>query len=216
MRELRNSTVAVIGATGGLGSAISLELRDRGVTVIGAGRSGPDIALDIRDADAGAVLLDHTASLGYDLDGIIVASGVVAFGPLADTDPITIEELFLVNALGPLWLARSTLGALGSRQGFFAAITGVVAEAVFPGMVPYSSSKAALSHGLAGLRREARRDGIHVLDARPPHTETGLATRPLAGAAPRLPLGLDPRVVAGRILRGIEANEDVIAADMFA
>jgi cyclic-di-GMP-binding biofilm dispersal mediator protein len=56
---------------------------------------------------------------------------------------------------------------------------------------------------------------VHVLDARPPHTETGLATRPLAGSAPRLPPGLDPADVAARIVDAIEADEPEVAAAGF-
>ncbi len=39
---------------------------------------------------------------------------------------------------------------------------------------------------------------------RAPHTETGLATRPLAGVAPKLPTGLDPESVAARIIAAIK------------
>ncbi len=45
--------------------------------------------------------------------------------------------------------------------------------------------------------------GIRVLDARPPHTETGLAGRALQGTAPRLSPGLDPRSVASTICDAI-------------
>lgn len=54
------------------------------------------------------------------------------------------------------------------------------------------------------LAREARRSKIRVLDARPPHTETGLAERPLAGTAPKLPVGLDPHHVAFTICEALE------------
>jgi cyclic-di-GMP-binding biofilm dispersal mediator protein len=108
------------------------------------------------------------------------------------------------------------LAPLAESKGFFAAITGVVAEQPFPGLVAYGASKAALSNGLAGLRREVRRQGVQVLDARPPHTETGLATRPLAGTAPRMPQGLDPHHVARRVVDAIEAGDDELSAASFA
>ena len=54
------------------------------------------------------------------------------------------------------------------------------------------------------IRRELRRVKVQVIDVRPPHTETGLATRPLAGAAPKMPEGLSPRAVAERIVDAIE------------
>ena len=103
--------------------------------------------------------------------------------------------------------ARRTMGI-----DFFANITGVVAEESLPGMVPYTASKAALSHALPGLRREARRIGVHIADLRPPHTDTGLSGRALAGVAPAFGRGLDPDDVARRIVDAIEADENEVAA----
>jgi cyclic-di-GMP-binding biofilm dispersal mediator protein len=215
MRDLQGAVVVVVGATGGLGREIVADLRRRGATVIGAGRSGPDVVVDIRDPDAGDALVRAATAAHGRLDGVVDAAGIVAFGELATTDPVVIEELFLVNALGPMWLAQRVLPALAESSGFFAAITGVVAEQSFPGMVGYAASKAALSHALAGLRREARRAGVHVLDARPPHTETGLATRPLAGTAPRMAVGLDPAAVAVGIVDAIVAGDAEVPSSAF-
>ncbi len=215
VRSLEGAVVVVVGASGGMGTAIAAELRTRGAVVLGAGRSGPDIVLDIRDSRAGDALVRGALGLQGRLDGVVVAAGVVAFGQLSDTDEVTIEELFLTNAVGPMWLIRSVLPTLAASRGFLAALTGVVAELPVAKMVPYSASKAALSHALAGVRREVRRDGVAVIDVRPPHTETGLATRPLEGSAPALPRGLDPAAVARRVVEAIEAGEDEVPAAAF-
>lgn len=215
MTDLQGSVVAVVGATGGLGSELTSQARQRGARVLGCGRSGPDFELDLRNADAGEALVAEAQRKFGRLDVVIVASGVVAFGDLADTAPVIVEELFLTNTMGPMWLAGSVLPALAATKGCFAAITGVVAETAFPGMAAYGASKAALSHALAAWRREVRRHGVTVLDARPPHTETGLATRPLAGTAPRMPAGLAPAHVARRLLDAIEQGETDIASTSF-
>lgn len=207
--------MVVVGASGGLGAPIAAELRARGAIVLGAGRSGPHIALDLRDSRAGDALVRGALGMQGRLDGVVNAAGVVAFGDLVATGEVTVEELFLVNALGPLWLARAVLPTLMESKGFFGAITGVVAEQAFPGMVPYCASKAALSHGLAGLRREVRRHGVHVADFRPPHTETGLATRPIEGTAPAFKQGLSPASVARRIVEAIVADEAEVGSSAF-
>lgn len=216
-RSIDHAVVAVVGGHGGLGSAIADELAARGAVVVRTARTagGDAVVLDIRDADAGTSLVEAVVALHGHVDGVVVASGIVAFGDLLDTDDVVIEELFLTNTLGPLWLARRVLPALAERKGFLAMVTGVVAEQSFPGMVPYAASKAALSSALDGLRREARRRGVHVLDARPPHTETGLATRPLAGVAPKFPQGLAPADVATRIVDAIVAGEPEVASTAF-
>ncbi len=208
--------MVVVGASGGLGSAIATELRSRGAVVIGAGRSGPDLVIDLRDSHAGDAVVRVALGGHGHLDGVIDAAGIVAFGDLVDTDEAVIEELFLTNTLGPMWLAQRVLPVLAQSKGFFVAITGVVAEQPFPGMVAYGASKAALAHALGGLRREARRLGVQVVDARPPHTETGLAKRPLAGNAPKLPVGLDPADVARRIVDAIVAGDSEVPSSAFA
>ncbi|NCD20454.1 MAG: SDR family NAD(P)-dependent oxidoreductase, partial [Actinobacteria bacterium] len=100
-------------------------------------------------------------------------------------------------------------------KGFLVNISGMVAATPMPGMAAYSASKAAAAAGLAALRKELRRAGVLVCDVQPPHTETGLATRPLAGTAPRLPQGLEPEVVAERIVAAIEADQPLVSSTDF-
>jgi short-subunit dehydrogenase len=216
VRSLSDKVIVVVGASGGLGRPLCDELRARGATVLGAGRSGPDIVVDLRDSHAGDALVRGALGTQGRLDGVVLAAGIVAFGDLVGTDDVIIEELFLTNALGPLWLARRVLPTLSEHQGFLAMITGAVAEQSLPGLVPYSASKAALSHAVPGLRREARRMGVSVIDLRPPHTETGLATRRIAGIAPTFPRGLAPAAVARRVVDAIEADEVEVPASGFA
>lgn len=214
-RTLQGAIVAVVG-TGGLGRALAATLAERGATVIVAGRSGPvDVRVELTHADAGAALVDHALTRYGRLDGVVIAAGVVAFGDLENTDDAVIEELLLANALGPLWLARRVLPALRESRGFLANLSGVVAATPVAGMAAYSASKAAAAAGFQALARELRRAGVLVCDAQPPHTETGLASRPIAGAAPRFAPGLDPRAVADRVVAGIEAGQMVIAAAEF-
>jgi len=217
-RDLNGSVVAVVGATGGLGSEIAAALESRGATVVRVNRSGGegvDLAVDVRDTGAGDALVEHVTGRHGKLDGVVLASGIVAFGDLVDTDDVTIEELFLTNAMGPMWLAKRVAPALRETQGFFVNISGVVAESPMPGMAAYSASKAAAAAASEAIRREFRRMKVQVVDARPPHTETGLATRPLAGAAPKMPDGLAPSAVAERIVQAIVAGEPVVAPDTF-
>jgi len=55
-------------------------------------------------------------------------------------------------------------------------ISGVIAERNLPGMAVYGASKAEVRAFDEPLAREARRAKVRVIDARPPHTETGLAS----------------------------------------
>jgi len=79
----------------------------------------------------------------------------------------------------------------------------------------YSAAKAALSAATLALGRELRRQNVLAVDVRPPHTETGLATRPIAGTAPHMPEGLSPASVATAIVEAIESGQKELAAVSF-
>lgn len=218
-RDLSGAVVAVVGATGGLGRELVATLTGRGATVVRCNRSGgpdSDLTIDLRDSQAGELLVEHVTAAHGRLDGVVIAAGIVAFGDLVDTDDVVIEELFLTNAMGPMWLAKHVAPALQASQGFFVNLSGVVAESPMPGMAAYSASKAAAAAATEAIRREFRRMKVTVIDVRPPHTETGLATRPLAGVAPKMPVGLEPSAVAERVATAIERGDTAVASDDFA
>ena len=223
---LSGRVVAVVGASGGLGSALSRQLAEAGAHLVLAGRrldrleavgvrGAVCVQLDVRDPGAGDHLVEAVAGSHGRLDGVVDAAGVVAFGPLVDTDDLVVEELFLTNVVGPLWLLRRVVPLLEASRGFVVNLSAVVAEQPLPGMVAYAASKAALTAADRALARELRARGIRVLDVRPPHTETGLAGRPIAGSAPRLAAGLDPAAVAARIVAAIEAGERDLPSSAF-
>lgn len=91
----------------------------------------------------------------------------------------------------------------------------VVAEKPMPNMAVHSAAKAAMAALFSAVRTEARRRKIRVVDVRPPHTETGLADRAIAGEPPKLPTGLDPDAVAARIVEALLGKETDVANDAF-
>ena len=230
MTSLRGLSVLVCGASGGLGAPISRRLASEGAQLTLHGRDrgrleslGIDASLvvgDLRDAETAELAAASAVAAYGRLDGLVVASGVVAFGPLGELPDDTLLDLFLINTLAPIRLVRAALPHLTSsaadgRSPFVAQLSAVVAEHPTAGMAAYSASKAALTAYDAAASRELRRAGIRVIDARPPHTETGLADRPLAGTAPRLPPGLDPDAVAGRVVAAVLDDERDLASTDF-
>lgn len=224
-RDLAGARIAVVGATGALGSLVAAELERRGARLLVVGRdaerlaalgTGVAVVADLGDAAAGdAVVAAAREHLGG-LDGLVNAAGVVAFGPLVDTPDEVVEELFLTNVVGPLFLLRRVLPLLEESQGFVLQISAVVAERPMPRMAAYSASKAALSAVATALRTELRRSRVEVFDVRPPHTETGLASRPLSGEAPGLPTGKAPDDVARRVVDALAAGEHDLGASAFS
>lgn len=227
-RSLSGSHVVVLGASGVLGSQIARVLTARGASVTGTGRDegrlvaateglpgSSRVVGDLTDVGLGDRLVEHVRTGPGRVDGIVNAAGVVAFGPLGDTPDEVIEELFLTNVVGPLWLLRRVLPLLVEADGFVAQLSGVVADRPTAGMAAYGATKAALAAADRALGLELRRSGVRVVDLRVPHTETGLVGRALAGTAPRLPQGLAPAEVAERVVEGIERGDAVVGAEAF-
>ena len=224
MHPVRGASVLVAGATGGIGCALADELHRRGAVLTLVSRRsdrldqmtvpGLRIALDLRTPDACARAVDAAVGHAGGLDVVINAVGVVAFGSVADLTVDAMEEVFLTNTFVPIMLARAALARMTSG-GAVVNISGVVAEQNLPGMAAYGASKAAVRSFDEALAREARRAKIRVIDARPPHTETGLAQRPIAGTAPRMPVGLAPDHVAMVICDALEQGVTDLPSERF-
>jgi cyclic-di-GMP-binding biofilm dispersal mediator protein len=224
--NLNGKRILVIGASGVLGGHLTEALIQRGALVYGTARDLTSaervsprvvqrIVLDLNDSASIAWATDWV-NQNVEVDGVIVASGRVAFGKIAETTPEQLALLNRVNFEGPAAVLTGLAENLSARgESFVAAITGVVAEKTFPGMAAYSASKSAFAAWLSGLRLELKSKGVTVLDARPGHTETGLATRPAFGAAPAFPTGMTPEHVVARIIEAIESGASELSSKDF-
>lgn len=222
---LDGASVLLAGATGGIGRTLGAEMVRRGAVLTFVARSRDDLtnldlpgaraSLDLRSPEACSAAIAAAVDHGGGLDVVVNAVGVVAFGPVDELSIDTMEELFLTNTFVPIMLARAALSAL-NPGGAIVNISGVIAEANLPGMAAYGASKAALRSFDQALAREARRRNLRVLDARPPHTETGLAEHPLQGTAPRMPAGLAPVHVAKVICDALERGDPDLPSTAFA
>ncbi len=226
--DLDGKRVLVLGGSGVLGGEIATQLHKRGARLVLAGRDAKrlhDRATSI-SSETNSVLFDlyepthahHVVETAVQLlgglDGMVNAAGVVAFGGIDQLRDSELDELFEVDLVGPLRVVRAALGHIDG--GFLVNITGVVAEQPVAGMAAYSAAKAGLSAATRALGRELRRQGIHVLDARPPHTETGLAQRPIAGTAPAMAEGIAPALVAEAIVDALANGMRELPAAAFA
>ncbi|NCX59989.1 MAG: SDR family oxidoreductase [Actinobacteria bacterium] len=218
-RTLAGSHVVVVGATGVLGARIAAHFTAAGARVSAIVRDHTRLDGASVSQYALADVTDHAALAAafasvVPFDGVVNASGVVAFGNVTELDDATLARLFAVNAIAPIVMLREAAPHLVDG-GFFVNLSGVVAAQPVAGMAAYSASKAAAWAAMTAAARELRRRRIDVIDARPPHTETGLANRPIAGVAPKMPVGLSPDVVAARIVSAVVAGERELPAEAF-
>lgn len=223
--DVDGARTLVCGASGALGGALTDGLHERGARVVAAGRDrerlqsvaqrtgNEPVALDLVDPASCRAAVDSAAAMLSGLDLLVVASGVAAFGPAAEEDDAVVEELFSVNVLGPTALVRAAAPHLGESGGAAVVLSAILADMPTNQMAAYSATKSALSTWLEVLRREERQR-FRVLDVRPPHLDTGLESRALAGEPPSsLPDPQPAGDVVTAILTGIEQDHRLLTWD---
>jgi cyclic-di-GMP-binding biofilm dispersal mediator protein len=224
--QLTGKTILVVGASGVLGAEISRMLVAEGARVLGSASSVDTAAkipaevslrlvADLRSQQSISAFTNYLAA-NETIDGLVIAAGCVGFGPATETTADQAASLMQINHLGPAQLISELHPVFSAgTEPFVLAITGVVAERSFPSMAAYCASKQALAGWLASVATEWRKDGVRIIDARPGHTETGLASRALFGIAPAFPLGLSPHRVAQVLVGGILGEAKLLASTDF-
>ena len=140
----------IIGASGGIGSALAETLAARGVAVTGLSRRGD--GFDITDPES---VERHLAALDGPFDLVFVASGQLVStrsGPEKSLKEVSAEELaaqFAVNATGPALVMRHAPRLLPRKgRSVFAVLSarvGSIGDNRAGGWYAYRASKAAVN-----------------------------------------------------------------------
>ncbi|GAB3990872.1 SDR family NAD(P)-dependent oxidoreductase [Nocardioides marmoraquaticus] len=220
--ELDGAKVLVCGASGALGGGLASALHEAGARVVPAGRDVSSLeelarslgttalGFDVVDVESCRAAVEGAVEQLGGLDALVVTVGVAGFGRAVELDDAVAEELFAVNALGPMALVRAAAPHL--EGGVAVVVSAVLADLPTAQMADYSAAKSALATWLGVLRREERRR-MRVLDVRPPHLDTGLETRALAGEPPKLPEGASSADVVARVVEAMRDEAKEIVTD---
>jgi len=114
--DFAQKVALIAGGTGGLGSALAAELRSRGCIVVTVSRTpntDPNhIAADLRSPESATAVIDEVITKHGALNIVINAMGVVAFGEISATTIDTVEEVFLTNTFGHIFLMQAALSKI--------------------------------------------------------------------------------------------------------
>ena len=155
----------VIGASGGLGAALAVELEQRGHSVTRLSRR-TDPPLDLDDDASIAAAAEVVRERGpFDVillaTGLLHGDGVEPEKSLRMIEGAALERYFRVNAIGPAVVMRHFLPLLArDRRAMFAALSarvGSIGDNRLGGWVGYRASKAALNQVVRTLAIELAR-----------------------------------------------------------
>lgn len=168
------STAIVTGASRGFGYELAAILARQGWNLVIDARDGTDLksaAADLESLGSGRVvfvvgdvsdrlhashLVDAAAGVG-ELELLVNNASILGPSPqpvLAEYPIGTLEEVFRVNVLAPIFLIQLALPHLRAREGTVVNVTSDAAVEPYKGWGGYGSSKAALEQASAVLDAE--------------------------------------------------------------
>jgi len=167
--DISGSRFLVAGGTGFLGQKFARALLDGGATVAITGRDNAELSRVSAELNCPAIPLDYTdpgsvraaaSAVVHELgglDGLLIATGAVAFGPVGEIGNEIETGLMRINATGPMELVSVLLDEL-APGGAVVAVTAVVAEFPTAGMAAYSASKLSSSRPRRNQPESATRE----------------------------------------------------------
>lgn len=188
--------VLVVGASGGLGSALAEVYAARGWRVRRVDRQAGDLA----DPAAVRRLADELSRERGSLEVCIFAAGMSEAGYVDELDPDALRRTLEVNFLAPVTLFHALATATPCRR--FVFILSGAADVALPGLAPYTLAKRALRDYLDVRALERSFPDCRVLEVRPGAIATAFDDRTRVHgrfALPRTARRRSARDVAERI-----------------
>lgn len=183
----KGKQVLVIGASGGLGSAVLSQLSALGWHVFAADVLLVDFShfehsdhiiplqIDITNDDSIKKVYQLISKQTTSLDAVINMAGILKIGSLAELPVSDLEKILDVNLLGVYRVNKQFLPLLLQRKGRIITLSSELGrQTAAPFNGPYSISKYALEAYSDALRRELAFLGIKVIKIQPGPFKTNM------------------------------------------
>jgi NAD(P)-dependent dehydrogenase (short-subunit alcohol dehydrogenase family) len=227
-------TAVVVGASGGIGHALTTRLADSPAVahVLACSRSRPSIdhpkvgfhPLDLQDE---ATIAAAAGAQARPLDLVLVATGILHDGEALRPertwralDAAALEHAYRINAIGPALVAKHFLPLLAQgRKSVFAALSarvGSIGDNRQGGWHAYRASKAALNMLLRTFAIElARRNPAAICVGLHPGTVATRLSAPFQSGVPEGRL-FTPAFSASRLLEVVDGLTQADSGGVFA
>ncbi|MFC0843032.1 oxidoreductase [Streptomyces noboritoensis] len=184
--NLAGKTAVVTGASRGVGLAITRQLVDEGVRVVGAART---ITAELKEAGAHPVAVDLSTPQGAEelaaqalaaLGGVDILVNNIGGGDTFNldgflaTDDALWAHSFEVNLFGTVRVTRLLLPSILERRGSVVNISSMTARLPGTGPIEYGAAKAGLNAFGKALSEEFGPQGVRVNTVSPGPTRTAI------------------------------------------
>jgi NAD(P)-dependent dehydrogenase (short-subunit alcohol dehydrogenase family) len=174
--DLEGTRALVTGATAGLGRTIALQLARDGAEVVVHGRdpargaqttqaigaAGGTARFVAADLDKPADIKRLAAEAGR-IDILVNNAGSYTFGPTADFELSTFDDLFAANVRAPFYLVAALApGMVARRTGSIVNISSIAGSLGLVGAAAYGATKAALESLTRSWAAEFSPSGVRV------------------------------------------------------
>lgn len=188
MARLEGKVAVVLGASGGLGSAITRRFAAEGASLVLAARNldklaplaaefgGLAVTCDItRNADVEGLARTALAERGA-LDVVVNAAGFEGQARLSDLGPDLLEPMVAVQFTGAVYFLRHMANAM-TRGGSIITTSSLTGTLVAEGYAAYAGAKAGINHVTRIAAAEYGSRGVRVNCVAPSLIETPMTQR---------------------------------------
>lgn len=215
----------LVGASGGIGSALSRKLACEGYTLALVDRNQAALQSlceeinqtagearvfiyehDVTNYDAAPVLLRRIIADIGGLDLFVYLAGIIYFPAMDEFNFEQDRKVMDVNLLGAMaWMSPVASLFQSLKSGQIVGISSVAGDRGRVANPANSTSKAGLTTYLESLRNRLTRHGVHVMTVKP-----GMVRTDMLRGVTKVMFAVEPQQAADLILRGIQKRRQVI------
>ena len=187
MQQLTGRTILVTGSAGGIGKSVTHLLLNLGARVISIDKAPADIELtnsNYRHIQADLTNNSELERISQEssterADSLVALAGVVVSGNLTDQSDADVESVIQLNLTSQVNLSKRIVSNWVSQKytGNIVFVSSWVDHVPWPGITPYSASKAGLVALCRGLAREYAKFGIRANLIAPGIVDVGMAAK---------------------------------------
>ena len=178
METIKDKNVLIVGATGGIGKATALLLKQSGANLFLCSTNSEKLSalaqelqlpsqqtflLDITDANAVKKVAESIHQQIPAIDILINAAGIGIIKPIENLSELDFMQSIQVNLAGAFYLVKNFIEPMKiAKKGLIINIPGVLGKTPMAGAAAYSASKYGLNGMMKSIREELKRTDIRI------------------------------------------------------